>query len=85
MISAELRNKIFAEVYARNLSRLMLLNPKLLQTHLRPNEIVVEHTQVEITQQNNGRPKTKFLVFDYDANIVGSELSREEINSLVEI
>jgi hypothetical protein len=83
MISAELRNKIFAEVYARNLSRLMLLNPKLMQTPLRPNEIVVEHTQVEITQQNNGRPKTK--LFDFEGNMIGSELSREEINSLVEI
>jgi len=85
MISAELRNKIFAEVYARNLSRLMLLNPKLMQTPLRPKEIVVEHTQVEITQQNNGRPKTKFFVFDFEGNMIGSELSREEINSLVEI
>jgi hypothetical protein len=85
MISAELRNKIFAEVYARNLSRLMLLNPKIMVTPMRPNEIVVEHTQIEITQQNNGRPKIKFFVFDYSGNLVGSELSREEINSLVEV
>jgi hypothetical protein len=51
-----------------------------------PDKIIVECQQVEITQRNNGRPRTKFFTYDISGNYISDEmLSRDEINSLIDL
>jgi hypothetical protein len=83
---AELKNKIMFDLLSRNKENMVFLSPKLCYCLDYPDKIIVECQQVEITQRNNGRPRTKFFTYNISGNYISEEmLSKDEINSLIDL
>ncbi len=81
-----LKNSIMADLFSRSTENKVFLTPKICQSDFLPEQIIVECKEVEITQRNNGRPKTKFFIYDKNGDFVSQgNLSRDEINSLVDL
>ena len=74
------------DLFLRNKENMVFLSPKLCVLPSSPEKIIVECQQVEITQRNNGRPRTKFFTYDTSGAYVSEEmLSKDEINSLIDL
>jgi hypothetical protein len=83
---AKLKNIIMSDLFSRNKENMVFLSPKLCFLIEKPNKIIVECQQVEITQKNNGRPRTKFFTYDRSGKYISEEmLSKDEINSLIDL
>jgi hypothetical protein len=83
---SHLKNKIMADLFSRNRDNRVFLTPKICQSDFFPEQIIVECKEIEITQRNNGRPKTKFFTYDKNGDFVSHDgLSRDEINSLIDL
>lgn len=83
---AKIKNTIMSDLFSRNKENMVFLSPKLCYCMDYPDKIIVECQQVEITQRNNGRPRTKFFTYDISGNYISEEmLSKDEINSLIDL